>query len=223
MIPNLIHQLWTGEKDRYVDAWSSKLKALHPGWDFKVWSEGEGNTLVADGVTIKSSRPDVLDEISKMFSGKNAFRYRSSFWRVELLKQFGGVYLDSDVQVLRPLDAVLKDRSVVLSSKKSSVFKCAESFMACSLGHPFIEELHSKVDAKSIERLSLLVASLSTKYSEAVVLGEDVIKQDSMWRYYVARDGVKAEDNLVAIHHFVSCVPDDRIKHLPYFNLLKEV
>lgn len=96
MIPKILHYCWFGQKEipptlqKYICGW----KVLCPDWEIKLWNE------------------DNFDINSNIFT-KNAYdqkkyAYVSDYVRVWALYNFGGVYLDTDVELKLPLDSLLK-------------------------------------------------------------------------------------------------------------------
>lgn len=94
MIPKLIHACWLGRGPRpalvedCVSSWYERL----PGYDVKIWSE--------DDVGIDHPYFHALLERKK-------WAFASDFARFWLLEKFGGVWLDTDVEVVRPFDELL--------------------------------------------------------------------------------------------------------------------
>jgi len=92
-IPRVFHQIWLGgeslpeEFHSYRESWRRE----HPGWELQLWTEenlpeGLRSPVVYDRTRRPVERADVL--------------------RLELLWRFGGVYLDIDMECLRPIDAL---------------------------------------------------------------------------------------------------------------------
>jgi len=94
-IPRVIHQIWLGpsplpEQDAvFVETW----KRLHPAWEHRLWTE---DNLPAD------VRPEVRERLRVPAE-------RSDLLRLELVARYGGVYVDTDFEALRPLDPLLED------------------------------------------------------------------------------------------------------------------
>lgn len=94
MIPKIIHYCWFGgpmtpKVQACVDSWHSHM----PGWEYRLWNE---ETFDIGGVRYTREAYD---------AGKYAFV--SDYVRLWALKESGGVYLDTDVQVLKPLDPLM--------------------------------------------------------------------------------------------------------------------
>jgi len=94
-IPKVFHRIWLGgqpmpdEFRRYGDSW---LK-LNPAWEMRTWSE--------------ENLPDVINLFEFQSFSKPAGK--ADVLRYELLWRFGGVYLDTDFEPLKPLGSLFDD------------------------------------------------------------------------------------------------------------------
>lgn len=91
LIPKKIHQIWLGEKSipRICKKWMNTWKDLNPQWEYKLWDEKN----------IKELNVEDLNVYSKKFNPG----YRSDILRYVILKKFGGMYVDTDFECLKPL------------------------------------------------------------------------------------------------------------------------
>lgn len=93
MIPRIFHFIWIGQKElpeanrRYIESW----RQHHPGWEVRMW----GN----------DNLPRLRNQ--EQFDRALSMAGKSDILRVELLYEHGGVYLDTDVECLRPIDELL--------------------------------------------------------------------------------------------------------------------
>ncbi len=107
MIPRVLHRIWLGNRPRpavYDDYWR-QWAALHPGWDLHTWTErsipplrnqaeyDHGEPAVSAGVFV-DHQPATVGQ-------------RANIAAYELVWRFGGVYVNCDMQPLRPFDDLL--------------------------------------------------------------------------------------------------------------------
>lgn len=94
-IPRIIHQIWLGPNPipesyhRYMATW----RDMHPEWEYHLWTD-------KDVKSVYIKRRDIFDRA-------NNYGMKSDILRYELLKQYGGVYVDTDFECLKPFDDFL--------------------------------------------------------------------------------------------------------------------
>lgn len=97
-IPKIIHQIWIGSGDipSEFKRFQESCQKIHPDWEYHLWTLHNIPTLVLHNKTyiMQSRNPG---EISDLL-------------RYEILYQYGGVYLDCDIECLFTLDE-LHERS----------------------------------------------------------------------------------------------------------------
>ena len=102
MIPKIIHYVWMGGKEippqlrGYMETW----KLFMPEWEIREWNEK--NFSIADA-------PVYVREAYEY----NKWAFVSDYVRLWALEQYGGVYLDTDVQVLRSFEPLLADTAFI--------------------------------------------------------------------------------------------------------------
>jgi mannosyltransferase OCH1-like enzyme len=85
-IPKIVHQIWLGPKlpPPYFLTFQEKWKALHPDWEFRLWTDSD---------------LDKLDlELRDLIDLSPNWAEKSDILRAELLDKFGGLYIDVDME-----------------------------------------------------------------------------------------------------------------------------
>ena len=96
MIPKIIHYCWFGSSEipdnykTYISEW----KELHSGWEIILWNE---DNIHMDCAYMQNALKH------------KAWVNMSNFVRLYVLKNYGGIYLDTDMKILKPLDSFLSN------------------------------------------------------------------------------------------------------------------
>lgn len=94
MIPKMIHYCWFGEKPlpilshKCIDSW----KEFMPNFQIKLWDE--------------NNSPMEIAWVKDAYKNK-AYAFVSDYVRLYAIYKFGGIYLDTDVLVIKPLNNFL--------------------------------------------------------------------------------------------------------------------
>ena len=126
VIPKIIHFCWFGggEKSKDVLEYIKTWQQLLPDYKIMEWNEKT--------YSIENSIPYVKEAYS---SKKWAFV--SDYVRLYALYNYGGIYLDTDVQILKSFDDLLKNE--VFFGFESKDYLCTAVMGACSK-HWFVKE-----------------------------------------------------------------------------------
>lgn len=107
-IPRIIHQIWyqgeTQLPDKYKhfrDTW----KTNHPEWQFILWDEMSMRDFIASDYEFFKK---YFDEYPLNIQRMDSARYF-------ILNTFGGFYIDTDVENLKPIDELLADHQLIVS------------------------------------------------------------------------------------------------------------
>lgn len=134
MIPKQIHYCWFGQKPppRLVKRCMASWERHCPDYKLNCWDET--NASLKDNSYVRQAYQ----------AGKWAFV--SDYVRLKVLAEYGGIYLDTDVELVRPLDQYLcGDMFIGFESAK----KVATCVVGAAPGHPFIEHLVELYSARS--------------------------------------------------------------------------
>ncbi len=95
MIPKIIHYCWFGGKplDKLGHKCLNSWKKYFPGYDIKEWNESNFDV-------------NCCEYIKEAYKAKK-WAFVSDYARFKILYKYGGVYFDTDVEVIRSFDGIL--------------------------------------------------------------------------------------------------------------------
>jgi len=125
-IPKTIHYFWFSG-DEYPDKVKRCIDSWHkycPDYEFKLWSLDNYKT---DNVFCNEAL------------SKRVWAFASDFGRCDVLYRYGGIYLDTDVELIKPLDELLYDDGFFCFESASGVDP--GSGMGSVKGNPIFAEI----------------------------------------------------------------------------------
>ncbi len=131
MIPKIIHYCWFGgapvpkEYQRYIESWRKYL----PDYEIRRWDETNYDVHCIP--------------FSSEAYGVGKFAYVSDYARLRLLYEQGGIYFDTDVEVIRPLDDIIAHGPFMAFEKNSNAPEGDVLNVAIGLG--FAVEPHNPI------------------------------------------------------------------------------
>jgi mannosyltransferase OCH1-like enzyme len=123
-IPRTIHHVWIGP-DPVPDhhrPWIESWRRHHPSWEHRLWTE---ENLPDDPI-----RPEIFERLRAPVE-------RADILRLEILFRHGGVYADTDLECLGPVDALLEGEQFVAVCLKPG--RVTNTFIAAAPGHALLE------------------------------------------------------------------------------------
>jgi len=96
-IPKIIHYCWFGKKEipAQYRKWMETWKKYCPDYEIVEWNE--------DNYDVRKSR-----YISQAYDA-GQWAFVSDYARIDIINEYGGVYLDTDVELIRNLDELLRN------------------------------------------------------------------------------------------------------------------
>ena len=97
MIPKIIHACWLGkgempvDQQEYIEGW----RKLHPDYEIMLWNDEMFEKYLDDSKFVKDSL------------AKKKYGFLSDYFRFTILYKFGGIYIDTDVEMFKSLDEFL--------------------------------------------------------------------------------------------------------------------
>src|SRR4051812_9789011 len=106
MMPRIFHHVWPGsdvmpaQTERLMETW----RYHHPSWELRLW------------------RPDDLRWLANraLFDRAPSYAQKADIARYEVVRAFGGVYLDTDMECLQPIDELLTDDLTFFAGHEAS-------------------------------------------------------------------------------------------------------
>lgn len=133
MIPKIIHYIWFGGKpfpdkvQKCIDSWHKYM----PEYEFKLWNE---DTFDVNSVPF-----------TKQAYANKKWAFVSDYVRMYALNKFGGWYLDTDIEVLKPLSP-FEDKRMVLGTDHDGALT---ALMGSEPNHPYWKQMLETYDNMS--------------------------------------------------------------------------
>lgn len=197
MIPKVIHYCWFGEApydalvDRCLESWRKQM----PEYTIRLWND-------------ENTQFDTpfLKEMLK----KKRWAFVSDYVRMRVLAQYGGIYLDTDVEVVKSFDA-LTGLSCFLGYEEENRINTA--VIGAEPGHPYLKACMEFMDQRFAARLPYMTApEVATKVFLEMGSPSSVTTFPEEYFYpynpYDKRRSTKVlmfsdvTDNTYAIHHW---------------------
>lgn len=133
-IPKIIHQIWVGPHPFPQEAleWQATWKNLHPDWEYKLWTNADVEALEFEN--------------KKYYDQAENWGEKADILRLELLHQFGGLYVDVDQKCFKSFDVLhhtcdfyvgIHQLSLIL--RRHNKLRIANGVIAAVPGHPIIK------------------------------------------------------------------------------------
>lgn len=214
MIPKIIHYCWFGGKPipaayiNYIDSW----KRIMPKYEIQEWNETN-----FDVGCIPFCR-------EAYEAGK--FAYVSDYARLKILYEHGGVYLDTDVEVIKSFDDILNVGPFFAFEKhtqglaEDAILVNVGLGFACEKGNPIIKEIMSYYETNHY-----LLPNGNVKQIPIVYIVTDVLKKHGLrisdkpilidgnftvypWDYFCPMEYLSSKleitNNTRTIHHYTA-------------------
>lgn len=204
MIPKIIHYCWFGKKPipieirNYIETW----KKYCPDYEIKEWNESNFN--INENIYCKEA-----------YESKK-WAFVSDYVRLKVLYDYGGIYMDTDMEMCKPFDDLLKYNAFV---GFQSDRKISTGMIAASKKNKWIGYLLSYYDNKCFKKknnqcdlttnVEVITAMTKEKYN--------IILNDSLqtfgdnnvvfpFEYFCAKDSIDGKiyktKKTYTIHHF---------------------
>lgn len=166
-IPQMIHQIWVGgpmplELNALCREWDMESSAR--GWKYRLWTDKDISTFQFH---------------QRDFSIESLLPVQIADWfRLEILFQYGGVYIDCDMKMLQfdVLSALCHQFNFFIGSAHTFSTELMNAFIGSTPFHPFTERLLHAIELKDPRKV--LSHSGPGKYTETLGALGDI----ELWR-----------------------------------------
>lgn len=147
-IPAIIHYCWFGQRgippehQTYIDGW----RKLHPEYTFMFWND---DTFAR---YLENHDSQFVTECQQ----RNLPGFLSDFVRLTVLNEYGGIYLDTDVEVFRSMDG-LREADLFLGYIFDSLIGTA--IIGARQGNPLISAMLERLESDFRKKRSLTVSN----------------------------------------------------------------
>lgn len=133
MIPKNIFQSWCNkELHPEIKKVQESILKSNPEYKYFLYDDEEIDKFVNDNYP---------GEISECYNKLNIIVAKVDFWRYLVLYKYGGVYLDMDSSIVKPLKSFIsEDDEAVLSSEISSRNCFVQWMLVFNKGHPILKK-----------------------------------------------------------------------------------
>ena len=140
-IPTIIHQIWLGPKPLppFFEKYQKEIKRLHPDWQYKLWRDAD---VEAEGL-----------DIWPLVQQCSNYGQKSDLVRLELLRRYGGVYLDVDIFAVRSFDPLVQRYDFFagleaphgIGKRSPHMLFISNAVIASAPHHPILSLWHEKI------------------------------------------------------------------------------
>ena len=202
MIPKIIHYCWFGKNpkpilaEKCIESWKKNC----PDYIIKEWNENNFDV-------------GRVDYVREAYEARK-WAFVTDYVRLFAMVTEGGIYLDTDVEILRPLDSFLIHRAFSGFENTNTV---PTGIMACEKKFPLFQELldeyeirHFKLDNKKYDLTPNVVGITNKCVEHGLKLNNELQEVDGFVLYpkdvfcpksYVT-GVIEKTDRTYTIHHF---------------------
>ena len=232
MIPKIIHYCWFGRgpllelAQKCIASWKKYL----PDYEIKEWNEDNFDV-------------NIIPYTAEAYKAKK-YAFVSDYARFWILHQYGGIYFDTDVEVIRPLDDIIErgnfmgfetDPKSQLKEDASEASVNPGLGMGVAPGLGLIKKMLDFYEGRHFEFIPGGIGQLTIVHIATEVLRKAGLKQqqgiqqvDDMWIYpaeYFCPINLKTgrihvRPNTRTIHHYAGTWQD---KHFSFKEWIKKV
>lgn len=194
LIPKIIHRIWVGNKQipEEFAAYEQTWKKHHPDWEMKLWTEDNMISLQ------NQKEYDYAKELAK----------KADIARYEILYQFGGVYVDCDVECLKNIEPLLEHIEAFAGAEDN--YYITNAVMGCTVHNGImkyiIDNIPASIQRNSAQEINYQTGPIFITELLKNVSGFKVFEKDIFYPYHWTEKNRKGErfEQAYAVHHWAA-------------------
>lgn len=232
MIPKIIHYCWFGRgplpelAQKCIASWKKYL----PDYEIKEWNEDNFDV-------------NIIPYTAEAYKAKK-YAFVSDYARFWILYRYGGIYFDTDVEVIRPIDDIIEkgnfmgietDPKPQLKADASEASVNPGLGMGVAPGLGIIKKMldyyvgrHFEFVPGGIGQLTIVHIATEVLLKSGLKLQQGIQQVDNIWIYpaeyfcpiNLKTDRIHVKPNTRTIHHYAGTWQD---KHFSFKELIKKV
>lgn len=204
MIPKIIHYCWFGgkQKPNEVNKYIASWRKFCPDYEIREWNES--NFDITEN-----------DYCREAYEAKK-WAFVTDYARLAVLYKFGGIYMDTDVELVKPFDSLLNlnafmcfedhDKVSIGTFGVAKAFDLVKDFLVAYQNRHFCRENGSYDTTTNLEIVTQILhnkyhlslnGKLQTLSKNVVVYPREVFIAKSVNTGWIMKD-----DSTIAIHHY---------------------
>jgi mannosyltransferase OCH1-like enzyme len=167
MIPKRIFQTWSPkEVDPVLLNWIERTKAMNPGYRHFLFNDSDREEFILR---------EYPGEIAECYQRLTIGAARADFWRYLVLYKYGGVYIDLDSEIKKPLDMLIRPDDEAIISVEGNPFNYVQWALMFRAGHPLLKRtIDLVVDNIKTNRYPNDISAMTGPVAFARAIGAEV-------------------------------------------------
>lgn len=203
MIPHIIHYCWfgSGPKPELVKRCIASWREFFPGWQIMEWTEK--NFDIAQCPYSKGAY------LSKKWA------FVSDYARFKILEKYGGIYFDTDVELLKRIPDKIFEHQAFTGVESCSNLVSPGLLFACEPDNFFVKEMvriyeKESWDEKHLKTVNEIITELLCKHGYVCngayqeVKGLAIYEAEIFSGYDLLVDEEVITDKTISVHHYAS-------------------
>ena len=132
LIPKVIYQTWkTKDIPEGIQKKQQEMMQINPGYSLEIFDDADIDAFIKDNFD---------EETYSAYTELNVGAGKADFWRYCILYKRGGIYLDMDSTIIKPLDDIIgaNDSCVITRENNKGYFN--QWILIFQQGHPVLKE-----------------------------------------------------------------------------------